>query len=89
MSHQSRMTVKGQITVPKDIREALGLAPGEVAEFVRNADGEIVLRHKKSAGDAAKRAAVRKSIDSITGLLRLGRPTEAIMRDLRGDEPLR
>lgn len=37
------MTSKGQITVPKDVREALGLAAGTRVSFTRNAAGQIVL----------------------------------------------
>ena len=29
----SRMTEKGQITIPKDLRESLGLRPGDHVEF--------------------------------------------------------
>ena len=29
MRYETNMTVKGQITVPKDIRDALGLKPGQ------------------------------------------------------------
>lgn len=29
MRYETSMTVKGQITVPKDVREALGLKPGQ------------------------------------------------------------
>lgn len=37
------MTSKGQITIPKDVREELGLTPGTRVSFSRNASGEIVL----------------------------------------------
>lgn len=37
------MTSKGQITVPKDVREALSLTPGTRVSFTRNADGDYVL----------------------------------------------
>ncbi len=37
------MTSKGQITVPKDVREALGLTPGTKVTFTRNADGNYVI----------------------------------------------
>lgn len=37
------MTSKGQITVPKDVREALGLTPGTKVSFTRNEDGDYVL----------------------------------------------
>lgn len=37
------MTSKGQITIPKDVREALGLTPGSKVSFAKNADGDFVL----------------------------------------------
>jgi len=37
------MTSKGQITVPKDVREALGLTAGTRVTFSQNADGNYVL----------------------------------------------
>ena len=37
------MTSKGQITVPKDVREALALTPGTKVSFTRNAEGDFVL----------------------------------------------
>lgn len=37
------MTSKGQITVPKDVREALRLTPGTKVNFTRNGDGDFVL----------------------------------------------
>ena len=35
----SRMTAKGQITIPKALRERLGLRPGDEVEFVELEDG--------------------------------------------------
>ncbi len=37
------ITSKGQITIPKAIREVLGVAPGDRVTFVRHADGRIVV----------------------------------------------
>lgn len=37
------MTSKGQITVPKDVRDALRLTPGTKVLFTRTAQGEYVL----------------------------------------------
>lgn len=37
------MTSKGQITIPKDVREDLGLIPGSLVTFTRNEEGEYVL----------------------------------------------
>lgn len=41
------MTSKGQITIPKDVREALGLTPGTKVTFTRTADGDFVLSTSK------------------------------------------
>ncbi len=40
----ARMTSKGQVTLPKAIREALGIARGDLLVFARLPDGSIVLR---------------------------------------------
>ena len=44
------LTSKGQITVPKDVREHLGLTAGTRVTFSRNADGDYVLsvRHRRA-----------------------------------------
>lgn len=39
------LTIKGQVTIPKHIREALDLSPGSSVEFAVNQAGEVVL-HK-------------------------------------------
>ncbi|MBP7538091.1 MAG: type II toxin-antitoxin system PrlF family antitoxin, partial [Ottowia sp.] len=38
------ITVKGQVTVPKHIRDALGLVPGTQVGFALNDEGDVVLR---------------------------------------------
>lgn len=54
------MTSKGQVTVPKDIREALGLVPGSRVGFVidGNGDAKIV----RAASDEAQRDAIMARI---------------------------
>ncbi len=37
------MTSKGQITIPKNVRDALRLTPGTKVSFTRNDDGDFVL----------------------------------------------
>lgn len=39
MRYETRMTVKGQITVPKDVRDALGLKPGQTVGIEMTDDG--------------------------------------------------
>ena len=41
-----KLTSKGQVTLPKRMREHLGLKPGSEIEFTINNQGEIVLRSK-------------------------------------------
>jgi AbrB family looped-hinge helix DNA binding protein len=38
------LTSKGQTTIPKEIRDLLGLAPGDKLDFVVESDGKVVLR---------------------------------------------
>lgn len=52
MTYHSTMTIKGQVTVPKPIRDALGLKPGGSVEFIENEGGEMTIR---AAGDPASR----------------------------------
>ena len=37
------LTVKGQVTIPKPIRDAMGLTPGSAIDFAVNRNGEVVL----------------------------------------------
>ena len=41
MKHDHRLTAKGQVTIPKDIRDVLGLEPGHRVAFLRNSDGTV------------------------------------------------
>ena len=52
MSRQSNLTVKGQVTIPKDVRDALGLKPGEPVAFERNESGDYVVRRGRRSGGA-------------------------------------
>ncbi len=39
MKVKSKVTSKGQVTIPKDVRERLGLKPGDEIEFVEDNAG--------------------------------------------------
>jgi antitoxin PrlF len=43
---ESAITVKGQATIPKEIREHLGLKPGDRLKFFLHPDGSVVLLPK-------------------------------------------
>lgn len=43
---EATITSKGQVTIPADIRKALGLSAGERVVFTRLEDGTTVMRGK-------------------------------------------
>jgi len=55
---ESAITVKGQATIPKAIREHLGLQPGDRVKFFVHPDGSVVLLPKLPA------SAVRGTVKS-------------------------
>jgi AbrB family looped-hinge helix DNA binding protein len=42
----STVTSKGQTTIPKEVREAAGLRPGDAVHYTVLADGTIIVRVK-------------------------------------------
>jgi len=46
---ESALTTKGQATIPKAIREHLGLKSGDRVKFFIHPDGSVVLLPKRSA----------------------------------------
>jgi len=45
----AKITSKGQITIPKKVRDALGLSQGEEIEFIRKGAGYSIRRVPKSS----------------------------------------
>lgn len=60
------MTSKGQITIPKDVRVALGLSAGVSVSFTQNSEGDYVMR--VAQGSAADLAGVLKHAGSTLSL---------------------
>jgi antitoxin PrlF len=73
----SRMTSKGQVTIPKRVRDLLGLKPGSEVEFVVTNDGRIALKTKEERP--------KGRFDDLVGTLDLGMTTDEFMRMIRGD----
>lgn len=49
VSEDATITSKGQVTIPKKIRDKLDLKEGEEIEFILEDDGELRVRRKKPA----------------------------------------
>ena len=75
---ESRLTQKGQVTIPIDIRHFLGLQPGDDVEFVIEGNVVRVRRSRKALGRGkrivdhlrAHRADVPMTTDEIMALTR-------------------
>ncbi|PTM50849.1 AbrB/MazE/SpoVT family DNA-binding domain-containing protein [Phreatobacter oligotrophus] len=74
------VTQKGQVTIPKRVRDALGIVPGSKVEFTPASDGRIVLT---KAGDTSGSAGSSR-FAKIRGSADLGMSTDEIMALLRG-----
>jgi AbrB family looped-hinge helix DNA binding protein len=48
MTYTHTLTSKAQVTIPKQVRDALGLRPGDRASFRIKANGEVVIERPKS-----------------------------------------
>lgn len=72
------VTAKGQVTIPKPVRDMLGIVPGSQVDFRRTADGDIVLTRADE-----KRPISR--FEKLRGHAGKGLDTDAIMALMRGE----
>lgn len=77
-----KITSKGQVTIPKEIRDRLGLLPGTEVEFLEE-NGEARVR-KAPGGSNRGRKAVEHLRQAGGGKYRL--TTEEVMRLTRGED---
>lgn len=91
MSKQSNLTIKGQVTIPKDVRDALGLKPGDAVEFDWNEAGEAVIRKPAAEAEEAFEARLhrfRENAKQFAHMFPKGIDSVEYVRDLRGgDDP--
>lgn len=76
-----RITSKGQVTIPKAVRDTAGLYPGTDVEFVIE-DGKVIVRRSEGQPTAGE--------EFVAHLERAGRSytmtTEEVMALTRGDD---
>jgi antitoxin PrlF len=75
------VTVKGQVTIPKPIRDHLCLRPGDRVEFEVDADGDVVLRKADPGTEALK-----DRFADLMGCATAGLTTDEIMAVTRGED---
>jgi AbrB family looped-hinge helix DNA binding protein len=74
----STISAKGQITVPKAVRDKLGLRPGVRVEFELTSEGALLRK--------GQRGGVR-AVDRVLGIVKREAPTDALIADMRGPVP--
>jgi antitoxin PrlF len=70
---KSIVSEKGQVTIPKLLRDRLGIRTGQVLDF-RDERGQLV----------ATKAPQDDALDSVYGILKLRRGTNKLISSLRG-----
>jgi AbrB family looped-hinge helix DNA binding protein len=81
-----RITSKGQVTIPKAIRESAGMTTGSEVEF--RVDGGAVVVERVRGRKRPGMTRGEKLVESIRGTAtrKLGLSTDEIMKLLRGGE---
>ena len=71
---KATVSEKGQVTIPKRLRERLDIRPGEVLDFEE--DGGVLV---------ARKAAHQAAVDGLFGILETPGGSDVILRRLRGE----
>jgi AbrB family looped-hinge helix DNA binding protein len=74
-----RVTTKGQVTIPQQIREKLGITPATEVDFVEDGDRVYLVKRRGNAAATRKFARLR-------GVATVKMTTEEIMALTRGEE---
>lgn len=72
------VTSKGQVTIPKVVRDRLGIKPGNAVDFRMEPDGKVVLL--KVGAEV-----VKNPLDKWRGIAGPGPSTDKIMEMTRGE----
>jgi len=70
---KAKVAERGQVTIPKALRERLGIVPGTVLDFIEE-QGRLI----------AKKTETVDAVDQVFGRLGRGRNTDDILQEIRG-----
>ncbi len=73
MTDVARVSEKGQVTIPKRLRERMGIAPGDVLEF-REEHGTLVAAKSQATG----------RFQHLFGVLKLDGTVDEVVDEMRG-----
>ena len=82
------MTSKGQVLIPKELRDRHGMKPGEPVRVGENDRGEtVILPATKGMNETLeqRRLRIRTALEALRGKYSVGMTTDEYMRELRGD----
>jgi len=84
------LTIKGQVTIPKQIRDALDLQPGCKLNFAVNDDGDVLLQKAVAGAKSSKRDAVvakqkKDRFEQVRGKADVHWRTQDLMDLMRGE----
>lgn len=75
-----RITTKGQVTIPREVREKMGFLPHSEVEFI--VEGNVVYLRKEVGAQARG----KKLVESMRGRATVRMSTDEIMALTRGDD---
>ena len=76
MGMKAVVSEKGQVTIPKKLRDRLGITPGAVLEF--REDAGVLLATKAGGEDA---------VTAVFGIIDTERPVDELVEEMRGRAP--
>jgi len=74
----TKVTTKGQVTIPKRLRDHLGLKPGSSVEFELAADGRVFLKTRQRTPES--------EFARLRGSAKAGMTTDQLMALTRGED---
>jgi antitoxin PrlF len=77
------LTVKGQITIPKAMREHMGVVQGQEIEFVAQPNGQVLMFPAKPV-EPKENPFLKWMGTGVSGMT-----TEEILRETRGEDAMR
>jgi AbrB family looped-hinge helix DNA binding protein len=80
-----RITAKGQVTIPEEIRRKAGMLPGTEVEFVYDRSGVRLRRAAKGQTATSRDRRVGEVLDRLRGSATIRMTTEEIMALTRGE----